>query len=97
MFRVHLESVLVCVEPPNALLDYTSRARWPEGLLVRGSKIWIIHESTRYRKTSRSDPKLVALDGVTIVKTRFFVAKTGPFLERARTGGRTDGRTYMDF
>ena len=54
---------------------------------------------TRYRKTSRSDPKLVALDGVTIAKTRFFVTKTGPFLmlrtDGARTArGRTDGRTH---
>ena len=52
---------------------------------------------TRYRKTSRSDPKLVALDGVTIAKTRFFVTKTGPFLMSGRADARTDGRTYMDF
>ena len=46
---------------------------------------------TRYRKTSRSEPKLVTLDGVTTAKTRFFVTNTGPFLV-LRADGRTDGR-----
>ena len=47
---------------------------------------------TRYPKTSRSDPKLVTLDGVIIAKTRFLVTKMGPFL-MLRTDADTDGRT----
>ena len=51
------------------LLDYTSRARWPEGLIVLRS-----FKSLRYTQT---DSNLVTLDGVTIAKTRFIVTKFG--------------------
>ena len=45
---------------------------------------------------SRSDPKLVTLDGVTIAKTRFLVTKLGSIL-MARTDGMdgTDAHTWF--
>ena len=43
------------------ILDYTSRARWPEGLIVLRR-----FKNLRYTQT---DPNLVTLDGVTIGKT----------------------------
>ena len=50
------------------LLDNTSRARWPEGLIVRFSK------SLKYTQTGSN---LVTLDGVTNAKPRFLVTNSG--------------------
>ena len=59
-------------------LDYTRRARWPEGLIVqKDSKKSGSRFSDKKSKTSRSDPILVTLDGVTIAKTQFLVTKSG--------------------
>ena len=50
-------------------LDYTRRARWPEGLIVlRYSKV---------QDYAETNPNLVTLDGVTIAKTQFLVTKSG--------------------
>ena len=43
---------------------------------------------------SRTDPELVALDGVTNAKTQYLVTKSGPFWTDGRTDGRTVERTH---
>ena len=52
---------------------------------------------TRYRKTSRSDPKLVALDGAALQlrKPDFLSLKRDHFWCYARTDGRTDAHTWI--
>ena len=65
-------------------LDYTSRARWPEGLIVqKDSKKSGPQFSDKKSKTSLSDPILVTLDGVTNGKTQFLVTKSGRVTQKS--------------